>query len=569
MRDMNLFHKNPRFYLGLLLTVLEGLLSGSNYIVLYAVLKMLYDGSADIRSITRISVLVGVIFLIRLAIYSTGYTQSQIGGAEVSKNIRLGLGDKLRRVPLSSFTEKQEGQYINIMTADVNSYEQILTHKLASLVKNGVLSVIVLALICVLYFPAAILLLFSLLLLVPEMLLSFRIVEKYGKEKNSVTAEAVGQIVEYIDGIRTFRSYGMGGVKNRNTTDVLRKFSTVSYQYEAHGIPVNFAFNIVNWLTVPLIMWIGFIPWQSGKIPAITFLFLCMMPMVFARLIAAISVDLFSYRNLLLSKTNIQNVLAEKEEAKSQAVFSPKEHDISFHDVSFSYVQGEVVLKEMNFSIPDCKLTAIVGDSGSGKSTILNLIAKYYEPESGEIAIGGQSIRNVNAEDVLDSISMVDQDTFLFNDTVRENIRHAKPSATDEEIETACQKANCDPFIRKMEKGYDTPIGENGNLLSGGERQRLSIARAILKNSPILLLDEATASLDIENEFAVKQAIASLLQENKTVVMIAHTLSIIKNADQILVLSGGKVVESGTHEQLLSLGGKYTAMWNAEQCITA
>ena len=569
MRDKDLFHKNPRFYLGLLLTVLEGLLSGSNYIVLYAVLKMLYDGSADIRSITRISCLVGVIFLIRLAIYSTGYTQSQIGGAEVSKNIRLGLGDKLRRVPLSSFTEKQEGQYIHIMTADVNSYEQILTHKLASLVKNGVLSVIVLALICVLYFPAAILLLFSLLLLIPEMGLSFRIVAKYGKEKNSVTAEAVGQIVEYIDGIRTFRSYGMGGVKNRNTTDVLRRFSTVSYQYEAHGIPVNFAFNIVNWLTVPLIMWIGFIPWQSGKIPAITFLFLCMMPMVFARLIAAISVDLFSYRNLLLSKTNIQNVLAEKEEAKSQAVFSPKEHDISFHDVSFSYVQGEVVLKEMNFSIPDCKLTAIVGDSGSGKSTILNLMAKYYDPDSGEIAIGGQSIRNVNAEDVLDSISMVDQDTFLFNDTVRENIRHAKPSATDEEIETACQKANCDLFIRKMEKGYDTPIGENGNLLSGGERQRLSIARAILKNSPILLLDEATASLDIENEFAVKQAIVSLLQENKTVVMIAHTLSIIKNADQILVLSGGKVVESGTHEKLLALCGKYTAMWNAEQSITA
>ena len=567
MRDMNLFHKNPRFYLGLLLTVLEGLLSGSNYIVLYAVLKMLYDGSADIRSITRISCLVSVIFLIRLAIYSTGYTQSQIGGAEVSKNIRLGLGDKLRRVPLSSFTEKQEGQYIHIMTADVNSYEQILTHKLASLVKNGVLSVIVLALICVLYFPAAILLLFSLLLLVPEMGLSFRIVEKYGKEKNSVTAEAVGQIVEYIDGIRTFRSYGMGGVKNRNTTDVLRKFSTVSYQYEAHGIPVNFAFNIVNWLTVPLIMWIGYIPWQSGSISAITFLFLCMLPMVLAKLTASISVDMFSYRNLLISKTNIQNVLTENEESKSTDVFSPKEYDISFHDVSFSYVQGEPVLNNISFSIPDRGLTAIVGDSGSGKSTILNLIAKYYEPKRGEIDIGGQSIRYVNAEDVLALISMVDQDTFLFNDTVRENIRYAKPSSTDEEIENACKKANCDAFIRKMEKGYDTHIGENGNLLSGGERQRLSIARAILKDSPILLLDEATSSLDIENEFAVKQAISNLLQENKTVVMIAHTLSIIKNADQILVVADGKVVESGTHEKLLALGGKYTAMWNAEQFI--
>ena len=565
MTDKNLFHKNSRFYCGLILTVLEGLLSGSNYIVIYMVLKMLYERVTDIKNIFSISCLVGIIFVIRLVIYSIGYTQSQIGGAEISKNIRLGLGDKLRKVPLSCFTKKREGQYINIMTADVNSYEQILTHKLAALVKNGVLSVIVLAFVSVLYFPAAVILMVSLFLLIPEMWLSFRIVKKYGMEKNLVTAKAVGQIVEYIDGIQTFRSYGMGGTKNRNTTETLRKFSTVSYQYEAHGIPVNFAFNIVNWLTVPLIMWIGYIPWQSGSISAITFLFLYMLPMVLAKLTASISVDMFSYRNLLISKANIKNVLAENEESKSTEVFSPKEHGISFRNVSFSYVQEEPVLKNISFSIPDHGLTAIVGDSGSGKSTILNLIAKYYDPDSGEIGIGGQSIRNVNAEDVLALISMVDQDTFLFNDTVRENIRYAKQSSTDEEIENACKKANCDRFIHKLEEGYDTSIGENGNLLSGGERQRLSIARAILKDSPILLLDEATSSLDIENEFAVKQAISNLLQENKTVVMIAHTLSITKNADQILVVADGKVVESGTHEKLLALGGKYTAMWNAEK----
>ena len=297
MTDKKLFHKNPRFFSGIILTILEGVLSGSNYIVIYLVLKMLYERVTDMRSIFSISCLVGIIFVIRLVIYSIGFTQSQIGGAEVSKNIRLGLGDKLRRIPLSGFTQKREGQYINIMTADVNSYEQILTHKLASLIKNGVLSVIVIAFVCVLYFPAAVILMVSLFLLIPEMWLSFRIVKKYGMEKNTVTAEAVGQIVEYIDGIQTLRSYGMGGAKNRNTTEILRKFSTVSYQYEAHGIPVNFAFNIVNWLTVPLIMWIGYIPWQSGSISTITFLFLCMLPMVLAKLTASISVDMFSYRN--------------------------------------------------------------------------------------------------------------------------------------------------------------------------------------------------------------------------------------------------------------------------------
>ena len=164
---------------------------------------------------------------------------------------------------------------------------------------------------------------------------------------------------------------------------------------------------------------------------------------------------------------------------------------------------------------------------------------------------------------------MVDQDVFLFDDTIRDNIRHARPNATDAEIEATCREANCDSFIRKMEKGYDTLTGENGNLLSGGERQRISIARAILKNSPILLLDEATASLDIENELAVKQAIANLLKEKKTVVMIAHTLSIVKNADQILVMGDGQIAESGTHEELLAKGGKYAAMWNAEQKISA
>lgn len=234
-------------------------------------------------------------------------------------------------------------------------------------------------------------------------------------------------------------------------------------------------------------------------------------------------------------------------------------------NVSFSYVEKEPVLQHTSFTVPNQKLTAIVGDSGSGKSTILNLISKYYEPTSGTISIGGKAINQVAAERVLELISMVDQDVFLFDDTIRENIRHARPEATDAEIEAACKEANCDGFIRKMEKGYDTPTGENGNLLSGGERQRLSIARAILKNSPILLLDEATASLDIENELAVKEAISNLLKARKTVVMIAHTLSIVKNADQILVVSDGKIAEAGTHDELLAQNGKYAAMWNAEQ----
>lgn len=563
------FRKNIHFNIGVIFTVIEGLLSGCSYMMIYMVIQILLGKEITMADILMITGILCGIYAIRLIIYSIGYTQNQIGGAAVSKNIRLFLGNKFKKIPLSRFTQGQVGQYVNTMTSDVNGYEQILTHKVSNLTKNIALSVIVIAFISYLYLPAGVILLFSALLLIPEMWLSFRTVKKYGTKKNTVSSEAVSSIVEYIEGIQMFRAYGVGGTKNKATTEAMKAFSEVSFEYEAHGIPINFAFNIINWLMVPLIMFVGSFPWMAEKIQTVDYLLLCMLPMLLAKLIGAVSVDLFSYKNLMISKNNILKVINEPEKSGSMEPFYTDTHEITFDNVDFSYVPGEPILQGTSFIVPNQKLTAIVGDSGSGKSTILNLIAKYYEPTCGEIRIGGRSIGHVAAERVLEQISMVDQDVFLFNDTIRENIRHARPSATDEEIESACRAANCDSFIRKLEKGYDTPTGENGNLLSGGERQRISIARAILKNSPILLLDEATASLDIENELAVKQAIANLLKEKKTVVMIAHTLSIVKNADQILVVGDGRIIESGTHEELLAKGGKYTAMWSAEQKLSA
>lgn len=232
--------------------------------------------------------------------------------------------------------------------------------------------------------------------------------------------------------------------------------------------------------------------------------------------------------------------------------------------MNFEYIEGEPVLKDVTFTAEYNQFVAIVGDSGSGKSTILNLIAKYYKPKSGEISIGGINTRPIKAEKLFDSISLLDQDIFLFNDTIKNNIRYANQNSSDEDIIRACKEANCQEFIEKLEQGYDTMLSENGSNLSGGERQRLSIARAILRDKPIILLDEATASLDIENELLVKQAIVNLLKKNKTVIMIAHTLSVVKNADKIIVVSDGHIVEQGTHDQLLSNNGKYASMWKAD-----
>ena len=561
--------KNRNFYIGVGGTVLEGLLSGSLFMLLYSVMHFLWSGQFDMNRVLVLTGVIAGIFLLRILIYSYGYTKAQIGGAEVSKNIRLFMGDHLKRIPLYRFTTSGTGDYINIITSDVNNYEKILTHKIGDLAKSFSLSLMLVVFVMTIYVPAGIILLAADLLLIPSLWLSFRMVRKYGNEKNAICAENVSSIVEYVSGIQTFRAYGVGGMKNKSVVDAMREFSRISFVYEAKVLPVGAGFSVLSWLACPLVIWVAYAPWAAGTLEAVDYLLICMLPLFCAKLSNTIFVDLTSYKNLMISKNKILSVMKEPEETGSMKPFQTDTHDITFENVDFSYVSGEPVLQHASFTVPDQKLTAIVGDSGSGKSTILNLIAKYYEPTSGTISIGGQPINHVAAERVLEQISMVDQDVFLFDDTIRDNIRHARPNATDEEIEAACRAANCDGFIRKMEKGYDTPTGENGNLLSGGQRQRISIARAILKDSPILLLDEATASLDIENELAVKQAIANLLKEKKTVVMIAHTLSIVKNADLILVVADGKITEAGTHDELLAKGGKYAAMWNAEQKISA
>ncbi|MDO4308746.1 MAG: ABC transporter ATP-binding protein [Eubacteriales bacterium] len=557
--------KGSKFYIGMILTVIEGMLSGCNFFVLYEVMKMLWDGRADLAHITRLSLFLAGIFILRIVIYSIAYTDNQIGGAAVSRNVRLFLGDKLKKIPLSKFTQGQTGQYINVATSDVNNYEKILTHTIGDLVKNLAFSVMLILFVGYVWLPGGMILACMEALLIPSLWLAFRVVKKYGTERNSVCAENVSSIVEYVTGIQTLRAYGVGGTKNKTVTSAMREFCDVSYAYEKHGIPLNAVQCICLWAGLPVMITAASVPFLRGTLDPISYLLISILPMILAKLADTISRDLISYKNLMISKNKVTGIMAAEEENGVMEPLAGKDHTITFRDVDFSYVLEEPVLKKISFTVPDQKLTAIVGDSGSGKSTILNLIAKYYEVGSGTITIGGQAIDGIAAEKVLEQISMVDQDVFLFDDTVRENIRHARQSATDEEIEAACREANCDGFIRKMEEGYDTLIGENGNLLSGGERQRLSIARAILKNSPILLLDEATASLDIENELAVKQAITNLLKAKKTVVMIAHTLSIVKNADQILVVSDGRIAESGTHDELLSMGGKYTAMWNAEQ----
>ena len=261
MKISNPFQKNYRFILGIIFTVLEGFLSANVYMTLYLLILLLVDNNVTMENLMKLTGLIVVIFVVRLVAYAFGYTQGQIGGGAVSRQIRLFLGDKFKKIPLSRFTQGQVGQYVNVMTSDVSGYEQILTHKMGNLVKNISLSAVLLVFVCYMYLPAGVILLAVSLLFIPNMWLSFRIVKKYGTARNTICAEAVSSIVEYITGIQTLRAYNMCGAKNQTTTSVLKNYSDVSYKYEAMGIPARAkgccfsAMSFFRSLTVSPLIW--------------------------------------------------------------------------------------------------------------------------------------------------------------------------------------------------------------------------------------------------------------------------------------------------------------------------
>ncbi len=557
-----IFRTDRKLKIAIAGVVLEGLISGCNFLVLFKVLELIFGKSISFDDIKRATIYLAIIFGLRLVLYTVSYTQSQIGGAVVSKRIRVGLGDKLRRIVLGSFTKQRVGYYINAATSEVADFEQILTHKLADIIKYWVLVLMLSCYSMYLNKYVGLIMFSSLIILIPIMKLSIVQVKKYGTAKNLAREENVSAITEYITGSQTLRSYGLAGKKNTALRSSMKLFSNISYEYERAILPIGFVFMFLVYVGAAASISISTNAMNIGRLSSPELIIITMLSLFSCKVEASLYISMVAYRNLLISKGKISGIFKENEEKEISGKYEPKTFDICFKDVSFAYEENEPVLNHVNFEIPANKITAIVGESGSGKSTIFNLLSKYYEPDQGEIYIGGEKLSSTNSERVLSDISLVDQDVFLFNDTVKNNLLFAAPDSTDDEIIDACKKAHCD-FIDFMPNGIDTVVGENGNKLSGGERQRLSVARAILRKSNIVLLDEATASLDIENELLVKKAVLNLLQEGKTVVMIAHTLPIIQSADKILVLSDGTIVENGTHEQLMERKGKYAAMWNA------
>ena len=492
------------------------------------------------------------------------YRLQSTAGFEFVARERIALGDRLRNVPMGFFHDNSVGDITATVTTDLNFLENYSMHILDK-VTTGVLSMIVMA-GCILAFDWRIGLIF-----VAGILLSFPIyshMQKKGKalsaKRQKIQSEAVAATLEYVQGISVVKSFNMCDKNLSDIEDAYESNAAASYGVERVFTPLNMTYSMVFRISACMIMLCAGILAVGGDLSFANLAVILIASFTIFNPIEVMGQMTTMIRTMDAALDRVERIKQAKKIDENGRDIPLDSFDIGFEHVSFAYENGNPILKDVSFSIPQGSMTAIVGPSGGGKTTITRLIARFWDVQEGSITIGGHNVKEFTCDSLLKNMSMVFQNVYLFHDTIENNIKFGCPDATHEQVVEAAKKACCHDFISALPQGYDTVIGEGGSTLSGGEKQRISIARAMLKDAPIILLDEATASVDPENEVHLQQAISALVK-NKTLIVIAHRLSTIRDADQILVVDNGKIVEKGVHAELIQQKGIYQKFWNIRQ----
>jgi len=547
--------KKPIFFL-----VIDSLFYMMNYMMFYFTIVDLITNTFTLHKIIIYTVIMLIANILRYLFNRVGYTGIQSQGARIIQDLRLRMGDHLRNLNLGYFSKHNIGNVINIITNDLQDFEHVLTHSTSELIKLSILSVYLLLITFVIspilgFFQIAIAG-FGAVFITFGMKKS----SKIALNKKHTMDNVVSRMVEYISGIELFKSYNLAGEKFKRLTDSFNDLKKESINTEIALAPYILIFQLTVDISFVLLLLLSTRLFIGGSITKIMFFSYIIIGLSLSNILKAFSAQYVLFRYMKLATDKLINVYNEKEISYEYEVIPFKDYTIKFDNVSFAYEKDKPVLKNISFEAKQGTTTALVGSSGSGKTTVTNLIARFWDCQSGAITIDGVDIRKVYPEELLTNISMIFQDVYLVNDTIENNIKLGKPDATREEVIEAAKNANCHKFITELENGYDTVVGEGGSTLSGGEKQRISIARALLKDTPIILLDEATASLDADNEYEIRKSLNKLI-ENKTVITIAHKLNTIRNYDHIIVMSDGIIEEKGTHEELIENKGRYYHMY--------
>ena len=534
------------------------------YIAASRILVELLKGNEDFK-IYSLWLGIGLLsYILKSFLYSMALSVSHKATFSVLKDVRLRMLEKLPKMPLGEIISVPSGNFKQIMVDQVESMEKPLAHLLPEMTSNLLGSLSIFIYLLFLDWRMALL---SLVSIPVGMLFMGLVMKNYAVQYEGsvkVNREMNSAIIEYVNGIEVIKTFNQDKRSYAKYKD--KVIANARYFYEwmkSCQLPVSLSKNIspTTMITVLPFGWYFYI---SGSLSAEVFISVIILSLGIAGPLLETINFVDGLAKIGTIANSINSILEGKEQKHSDREVTIQQYNIDLQNVKFGYEEEKEILHGISLNIKEGTTVAFVGPSGSGKSTLAKLIAGYWDSMEGNINIGGHNLKEIPLKQLYSLTAFVSQDNFLFNESIRENIRMGNPSASDKEVEDIAKKSGCHDFIMKMEHGYDTVVGSSGSHVSGGERQRISIARAMIKNAPIIIFDEATANVDPENEDKLQVAMEELTR-NKTVIMIAHRLKTIKNANQILVLANGKINQKGTHEELIQAEGIYKNFVEARQ----
>ena len=531
----------------------------------FAAARIIVDMLAGKRELSAYLIWLGIGlagYVLRTVLYNMALSVSHRATFSVLKTIRGKILEKLPKLPLGTVMDMSSGKMKQIIVDQVDSMETTLAHLFPELTANIGGPLLILIYLFVLDWRMALL---SLVTIPIGMIFMMSVMGSYAKDYEGAvktTQEMNGTIVEYIGGIEVIKAFNQGKSSYAKFADKVKANAAYYYNWmKKSQFGISMGTSVVP-ATLITVLPVGWIWYNSGSLSIETFVAAVILSLGIAGpLIAAMNfVDTLAQVGTVVG--SVDEILGAEEQNHGHDPVNLTNRDISVKNISFGYHEEKEILHDISLEIPEGTMTALVGPSGSGKSTVAKLIAGFWDVKGGSITLGGKDIRSIPLNQLYEQTAFVSQDNYLFDETVRDNIRMGRLSASDNDVEAAAKAAGCDVFIRNLENGYDTVVGGGGAHLSGGERQRIAIARAMLKDAPIVILDEATAYIDPENEAVIQKAVAKLIK-GKTVIIIAHRLSTITDADKIVVVKDGKIAAEGKHEELRERSPLYEAMWQA------